>query len=313
MVLAACLLAVIFYLVFRLFTLHKSMKRARRELQEISEQLFENRVVKLAVPDRELERLLETVNDNLKAIRSGYRAYQKSERNLKEQIENISHDLRTPLTAILGYLKMIDQEKMSEEDREFLEIAIRKSYTLQELTAQFYELSRVTSNDFQLKLEVLDAARILKETCLESYGLLENAGLEVTMPAFEDPAMICGNADALTRVFSNLIQNSIRYARSELHVEIMQKPEEGSVTVSFWNDICQDQEIPDPERLFERFYMQEESRTQHGTGLGLTISKTLIEHMGGNITASYSNRKENRFLIFTIQLKGAFHPEKEVL
>lgn len=300
-----CFLFLVFYLAFRLHILYQSMEKARKELQEISGDLSENRIVKLAVPDRKLEKLLEAVNENLAAIRSEQQIYQTNERKLKEQIENISHDLRTPLTAVLGYLKMIDAGELSEENREFLDIAIKKSYTLQKLTGQFYELSRVSSSDFALKLEVLDASRILKETCLENYGLLEKAGLSLTLPAFDAPAMIIGNGEALNRIFANLIQNSIRYAKSRLSIRITQDQETKSVVFAFSNDIWQNQEIPEPERLFERFYMQENSRTHDGTGLGLTISKTLAEHMGGTIRAEYSGDEEPRFLTFTMRFQLA--------
>lgn len=295
-----CLLILISGFVFRLYSLTKSMEEAKKELQEISEDLFENRIVKLKVRNRKLEELLEAVNHNLWVIRSERRIYQEDERKLKEQIQNISHDLRTPLTAILGYLKMLDMENMSEEDREFLNIAIKKSYTLQELTGQFYELSRVTSGDFCLKLERIDAVRILKETCLEHYHLLENAGLMLTFPAFETPAIMLGNAEALARIFANLIQNSIRYAKSRLSIEIQEDEEQKSFEISFSNDISEEQEVENPEMLFERFYMQEHSRNHEGTGLGLTISKTLAEHMDGTIKAKYSGREEERILTFSI-------------
>lgn len=296
-----CLLAGILYLAFRLWMLYQSMGKAQKELQEISKELFENRVLKLSVPDRRLEEFLEAVNQNLDTIRTERRLYQQNERKLKEQIENISHDLRTPLTAVIGYLKMLDADKMGDEDRQFLEIAIRKSYTLKELTGQFYELSRVTSHEFELKKEVIDAARILKETCLENYSLLESAGLRLTLPDFEKPVKICGNAEALKRVFGNLIQNSIRYAKGELQIGIGQEADRKTVRFFFSNDIYPEQEISNPERLFERFYMQEKSRSHAGTGLGLTISKTLTEHMGGRIQGEYSGDGEKRFLTFVIE------------
>lgn len=295
------LLAVVFYLAFRLFTLQKALEKARKELGEISEELFENRVIKLAVPDRKLEELLEAVNENLRMIRTERKVYQQNERKLKEQIENISHDLRTPLTAVIGYLKMIDADKLGEEDREFLKIAIHKSYTLQELTGQFYELSRVTSHEFTLEKEVLDGSRILKETCLENYSLLEKAGLDLTLPDFEKAIMIEGNREALNRVFCNLIQNSIRYAKEEFRVRIQEEEDKRTVSFVFSNDIDPKQEIENPELLFERFYMQEESRSHAGTGLGLTISRTLTEHMGGHMWAEYSGDQGKRFLTFYIQ------------
>lgn len=291
-----CLAGVSLYLAFRLLALYKAMEKAQKELGEITEELCENRVVKTSVPDKKLEELLEAVNGNLKAIRQERRSYMKNERKLKEQIENISHDLRTPLTAILGYLKMIDTREMDKENKEFLEIAIKKSYSLQKLTAEFYELSRVTASDFKLELESVDVGRVLKETCLENYTLLEKEGLSVRLPDFGGEIAAVGNAEAFRRIFSNLIQNSVRYAKSELIIDLKAGSQEKRVEVCFSNDISPEQEVPEPDRLFERFYMQEQSRNHGGTGLGLTISKTLAEHMHGTIRAEYSGGKEKRFL-----------------
>ncbi len=299
------LLALVVWLGLRFYTLYRSIEKAEKELREISAELFENRAVKLHTPDGRLERLLDAVNDNLDVIRRERVAGQKHEKKLKEQIENISHDLRTPLTSLRGYLKMMDPGGLSEENREFLQTAIQKTYTMQSLTEQFYQLSRVTSGDFALKLEAVDASRVLKETCLENYSLLEKAGLAVAFPAFDAPVIVKGNQDALSRIFANLIQNSLRYAQSRLAICLIQKPEEETVCFLFANDISKDQEIPEPERLFERFYMQESSRTHDGTGLGLTISKTLAEHMGGTMRAEYSGSEAERLLTVTVQLHCA--------
>lgn len=300
------------YFGCRLFLLRKSMKRAIEDLKDISSNLEENRVLKLSAPDKELEELLKTINQNLQAVRKQYAGYQKKEQVLKEQIENISHDLRTPLTAILGYMKMMDQKEMTKQDQEFLEIAIKKSYTLQELTAQFYELSRVTDKEFGLNLETVDVGRILRETCLDHYRLIEEARLQFemdfwecrdfdldlgqdnssrTVPArgrkerLDSPADIQGNGQALERIFCNLLQNSIRYAESWLKVCLLKSSDAKKVRITFENDISQLTEPEDPSRLFERFYMQERARSRGGTGLGLTISKSLTEHMRGTIKA----------------------------
>lgn len=292
---------VIIYLACRLLILKKAMKKASRELREISLELDENRLVKMPVPEKELEEFLEAINQNLEAIRAERRNHQQEELKLKEQIENISHDLRTPLTAILGYLKMIDTEQMDLEYRNYLQTAIKKSYTLQNLTAQFYELSRVNAENFHLKLEPVNVVRILKETCLEHYGLFEKEQLKINMSLKENSFVISGEEEALKRVFSNLIQNTIRYAKSELNIQVEPGLDGETVKLIFSNDIEAEQELADPERLFDRFYMQEQSRTYGGTGLGLTISKSLVEHMNGTIHAAYSGEAGKRFLTFTIQ------------
>lgn len=294
-----CILAAV-YFAYRFFLLRKSIRKVSSSLREISDELAENRIVKLPVQDTCLEELLEAINENLTAIRQEHIAYGKKERLLKEQIENISHDLRTPLTAVLGYLKLIDKDSLDKTDAGYLEIAIRRSETLQTLIAQFYELSRVTSHDFSTKKEPVDAARILRETCLEHYAQFEAQHLEADCPLPAHEIRILGDSDALKRVFTNLLQNVLRYARSYISVRTQQNDTDNTICFIFENDILPEQMPADPTRLFDRFYMQEQSRSQGGTGLGLTISKSLTEHMGGSITADC--RTHGSETIFAIQV-----------
>lgn len=298
------------YFASRLFFLKRSISHASDELEEISQNLEENRIIKLSIPDRDLERLLKAVNKSLKIIRQTHLEYIKKERQLREQIENISHDLRTPLTAILGYLKMMDSARLLPEDRESLDIVVRKSQTLQNLITQFYELSKVTSDDFQLQLSEVDAARLLRETCLDHYSLLEQKHLDIRMEIPDTAILIYADADSLNRVFSNLLQNIGRYAESELSICTVQPPQANIeanianiIEIKFSNDVAPSSRIDDPSRLFDRFYMQEKSRNQGGTGLGLTISKSLVEHMGGTLQAAYSEHDGKLFLTFTCAFK----------
>lgn len=288
------------YFACRFFLLRKSIRRTASVLHEITGELTENRIVKLPVYDTCLEELLETINENLSAIRREHITYAEKERLLKEQIENISHDLRTPLTAVLGYLKLLDKASLDTSNAEYLEIAIRRSEALQTLISQFYELSRVTSNDFSIKKEPVDAARILRETCLEHYAQLEAQHLMTDCPLPAHEICIPGDADALKRIFSNLLQNALRYASSSIAVRVQENSADNTVCFIFENDILPEQMPEDPARLFDRFYMQEQSRSRGGTGLGLTISKSLTEHMGGSIKADC--RTTGSQTIFTVQV-----------
>lgn len=284
------------YFACRYFLLRNGVRKTTKELLEISRELMQNRVVKLAVPDRDMEQLLEAVNANLISIRSASAQHFRKENLLKEQIENISHDLRTPLTAVLGYLKMADTENLSEKDQEYLETAIRKSKTLQKLIEQFYDLSRVTSRGFQMEMTDVDVMRILRETCLEYYTVFEKSGKQFEIKLLDGAHLIQGNEEGLKRVFRNLLENANRYARSEISVKA-EHTEGGTVRLLFENDIEESLMIPDPNRLFDRFYMQEAHRGHGGTGLGLTIGKNLVEHMGGRIEAAYHNDGQSSFSV----------------
>lgn len=291
---------IIIGLLSYLYLFKKGISQITQELQEISVQLKENRVVKLPFPNKRLEVLLSAVNGSLKAIRTEQLQLEKREKVFRQQVENISHDLRTPLTAIIGYLRMIDKENLTQKDVEYLEIVIQRSVRMQELTNQFYELSQVTNDDFSLKLSRVDLAHVLKESCLAQYSLLEKANLQVDMQIPDTMVWVWGNADALERVVSNLLQNASRYGKSKLFITL--KQDHDKVTLCFKNDVKADEVEQEPEKLFDRFYMQENARTRGGSGLGLSISRELVSHMNGNISASYEQKDGDWYLKITIEL-----------
>lgn len=291
---------IIIGLLSYLYLFKKGISQITQELQEISVQLKENRVVKLPFPNKRLEVLLSAVNGSLKAIRTEQLQLEKREKDFRQQVENISHDLRTPLTAIIGYLRMIDKENLTQKDVEYLEIVIQRSVRMQELTNQFYELSQVTNDDFSLKLSRVDLAHVLKESCLAQYSLLEKANLQVDMQIPDTMVWVWGNADALERVVSNLLQNASRYGKSKLFITL--KQDHDKVTLCFKNDVKADEVEQEPEKLFDRFYMQENARTRGGSGLGLSISRELVSHMNGNISASYEQKDGDWYLKITIEL-----------
>ena len=302
------------FLALRLLLLHRALGEMNRELQDITDKVEENRILKLPVPDGSLEELMVTINGNLQELRKEHLAYQEKERKLKEQIEHISHDLRTPLTAIIGYLKILDEEKLDREEREYLAIAIKKAYTLSHLIEQFYELSKVTAEDFQIRTEKTDAARILRECVLEQYALFEKEEKRLELESPDTPVMLFGDSEALERIFTNLLQNGIRYAKEELQITFrLEESECRSAVFFFKNEIEEAQKADNPEKLFERFYMQERARSRGGSGLGLTISRYLTERMGGTLTAEYTKENGKDYLVLEVRLvlaeKNFFHTD----
>ncbi len=150
-------------------TMAGAVRRTNRALKEISGELEANRVLKLPAPDREMEELLVTINEALRKIREQHLEYAKREQEFQRQIENISHDLRTPLTSMIGYLDIMDKTALDPEDREALEVVKRKARFLQQLVGQFYELSRFSGEDYTPRVEHVDIARLLRETIVDYY------------------------------------------------------------------------------------------------------------------------------------------------
>lgn len=278
------------YFAFRYFSLCKALRNADLELQEIQKDPTQNHILHLPLPNRSLEGLLGTINSTLAELKDERLTYQKREEEFQQQIAHVSHDLRTPLTVILGYLKYIKKTELkgkqagtfSETLPEALETIERKAKAMSRLVAQFYDFSLLSVQNCEYSDQEMDACRILRETLLDSYQLLEEKSLSVEAALPDCPIPAKGNPEALERIFSNLFQNAGRYASSFLKIRLSKQPE--NICITFTNDAEQlsPQDIP---CLFKRFYMQNAARTQSGTGLGLTIAKSLAESMGGSLTA----------------------------
>ena len=287
------------YFCLRLLLLKRAVRQAAGELREITRDLEENRVVKLAVPQKALEELLAEINRNLTEIRKVKIRYGKKERELLNQIENISHDLRTPLTAIIGFLELIDRDSLGFEDRESLEVVKKKSLALKKLTAQFYDLSRLTAQDYQLKLRKIDIGRILRETAIDSYQELKLKNLDVSVDIPDIPVFVRGDEDALERIFQNLLQNAGRYAESVFSVRLT--VEQDQVLVCMENDTDKLDRL-EAETLFERFYTGDSARKQGSTGLGLPIAKHLAEAMEGRLYARLKETEDKNWLSLCLEV-----------
>lgn len=228
LLLAAVLaLAVATWFAVRYLLLRRSLRQVDRELREIVGHLEDNRIVKLPRPDADLEALLGTVNRALEGIRRQAVAYSRREAELKAQIERISHDLRTPLTSICGYLALVDEGALDAETRESLVVVRRKADSLQRLVAQFYELSRLRGDDERLEPASTDVGRFAREAVAEHYRLLEERGLDVRVAVPERPVCALADAAALERVLENLLHNAGKYARTTLEVTVAERCEAG--------------------------------------------------------------------------------------
>ena len=271
------------YFAFRYVSLLYAFRKMIKEMQEIREDLTQNQMLHLPVPNRHLAAVMSEFNNTLEEIQKERQKYEKREKEFQKQIENISHDLRTPLTVILGYLKFVKNRKyleQNEELKETLKIIEHKAETMKSLVTQFYEFSRLNAGDYKLKLNNVDISRILRESLVGNYQFLEQSDLKVDIDIPEHPIWVIGEEAGLERIFLNLMQNAGRYADTSLN--IMVKETEKNVTISFINDTTRLSE-EEASHLFDRLYMQDSSRNQEGTGLGLTVAKSLAEEMGGTL------------------------------
>ena len=280
------------YFAFKYLSILYAFREITKDIREIQKDLTQNQILQLPIPNRNLEKVLCSFNYTLEEIRKERQSYEKREKEFQKQIENISHDLRTPLTVILGYLKLIkktDKElNMDKELAEVLKIIEHKAETMEILVTQFYDFSRLNAGDYGLTLNNVDISRTLKESLMGNYQVLEQSHLAIEVNIPEHPIWVMGEDSALVRIFLNLLQNAGRYANSFLRISM--KEDDGNVLISFINDtnMLSEDDIP---HLFNRFYMQDSSRNQGGTGLGLTVAKLLAEEMGGILEVSIVDKE----------------------
>lgn len=293
------ILAAFYALRYRM--LKDCVRQAGQDMAEIMENPQENRILRVAAPSGEAERLFVQINRYIQYHQQERSAWLRQERQQQEQIENISHDLRTPLTAILGYLELVDTGRLSGEDKEALAVVERRSRYLQGLINDFYDLSRLERHSAPLQCKPVEITRLIRETVLSHSLEFEERGLAVQLELPERAVTIAGDREALERILHNLIQNALRYARSYfrvcLHGEEPARETDGADSTErrIYLDFCNDTDTltqADIPFLFERFYTADHARSGGSTGLGLTVCSLLAQAMGGTAQAHLTPQGE---------------------
>ena len=284
----------------RFFCIKKNVRDAKAEIEELLENPDANRILKFSCPDKTFESFLMSINQYFQFTREERIKYLRREIEIRKEIENVSHDLRTPLTSILGYIELIDRKALSDDERNYLEVVIRKSKSLQRLIGKFYDLSRLEADEYAFENRNVNIHKMLSELMLNSYNEFDKKGINIDLNIGNKELNVLGDEDALERIFTNLINNVLKYATTNLWVSI--EAGEDRVIVRFVNDTSQLSDI-DVSHMFDRFYMKDEARTNHSTGLGLTITKLLVEKMSGEISANLNEEKNLEMRIAFKSLK----------
>ena len=292
------------YVAFRYISLLRALKQIQKELDVIQQDLSKNQMIHLPVPNNRLKELLITINSFLDELHHERARYTKQEKEFQKQIENISHDLRTPLTSLLGYVRLYKKSQSSyisqnAELSDTLDVIERKSESLKNLITQFYDFSRLTAHDYTVNLIKIDTVKLLRESFADNCHILEETHLNVSLDLPDRPIYVLADKTALERIFFNLFQNAGRYAHTFFHITI--KNEQNSIKILFANDTCS-LSSEDISHLFDRFYIQESARSQGGTGLGLTIARSLAEEIGGELSVSSKKSNGNNSLLILLTL-----------
>ena len=274
-VLAAGLALVALGMGLKVALLRHGMKVLGRDLVERRGQ-DTNTLLSLPCRDRELRRLASALNQELRALRKERLRYQQGDKELKEAVVNISHDLRTPLTAISGYLQLLQGQDLPPDTRRYLEQIGGRTQAMKRLTEELFRYSVVMSEE-NLAGEPVDLRRAVEEALLSFYGALEGRRIEPQERLPETPVIRQLDPAAVNRVLGNILTNALKYSAGDLEVTL---EESGRLTFS---NAAPGLDPVAAGRLFDRFYTVEAAR--NSTGLGLSIAKELTQRMGGSIGA----------------------------
>lgn len=269
-----------------LFIMHGVYTKS--QIRSLAEQLKELRTkgidkkVNIQLLNKDIEHLTYEINEALCASKQSKVISMQKENELKQMIANMSHDLRTPLTSIMGYIQLLNDPSLTHKEREaYVTIIEKRAFMLRGLLNDFYELSLIDSMDYKMTFEKVNMSRVLEEIILGKYKAFRDKGLKPVMNITENATITC-DYQALERIIENLLSNMIRYAYTQ--AEISLKTFEHHVVLTVKND-CASQMDTDTNKLFDRFYKGDKSRSSLGTGLGLSIVKELMEKMNGQVKA----------------------------
>ncbi len=257
-----------------------------------------NTLISVSTREKTVRGLANDINKQLRQLRKQRHRFVQGDLELKSAVTNISHDLRTPLTAISGYLDLLDQAEKSQEASRYIEIIKERTQLLKQLTEELFRYSVISSPDWDAEAEPVNVNAVLEESIAGFYAALQERNITPEIHMTERKIMRQLNRDALSRVFSNLMSNALKYSDGDLEIRLTDK---GQI---FFSNQASDLSQVEAQRLFDRFYTVESARKS--TGLGLSIAKILVEQMKGSMNARYENSR----LILQIQLPDGHTGQK---
>ena len=277
-------------LLIRVVTTNIELKNITRELKEITEK-DTNLLLSTSSGDKSIKILVDSLNKELKKLLSLKREYSKGIFDVKKSAENIAHDIRTPLTAIKGYVDLLEKEELSEEGRKYLEIIKGRVDYMKEMTDELF-LSLSMKSRGVLNLSNIDAKRILEEALVSYYNEFKKKGMSPSLMTPNEKVIIKADSKALYRAYSNIISNALKYGEGEFKVEMDEKGN------TIFSNLAPNMDSVEANKLLNRYYTISDAKAS--SGIGLSISKEILQEMGGELKV----KLENQRLYISIIYKG---------
>lgn len=282
--------SILFLGIFLLLILVALSRRYIRPFQEIDGQL--NALLSNESGEIQLSKGLSATEQHLHILQQAMEKRlfreQLAEQQKNDLVMYLAHDIRTPLTSVIGYLSLLDEAKdMPPEQRDkYTHITLEKAYKLEKMIDEFFEIARYSLQQIQLKQENVDLCYMLVQLTDELLPILAKNGNKAVLQMENEDLLVYADPEKLARVFNNILKNAAVYSTPNTEIVISAKECNGMIEIAFFN---QGQEIPPEklEKLFDKFYRTDEARTGNsgGAGLGLAIAKQIITLHGGTICA----------------------------
>lgn len=280
------LLAIISVLMIVIFVLILKLHLMRKSIIEIMEAFQDrlaadtNTLIDVSSRDPYVCQLAAAINDQLRLLRRQRHKYLHGDRELKEAVTNISHDLRTPLTTICGYMDLLQKEEKNENVIRYLSLIENRVESMKQLTEELFRYSVILSAG-EMAMETVYVNGVLEESIAAFYGALTSRNIRPQISITDKRIEKQLYRDALSRVLGNILNNALKYSNGDLQIALQ---DDGTIIISNTASKLNDVQVG---RLFDRFFTVEAAR--NSSGLGLAIAKNLVEQMGGSIAASYHN------------------------
>jgi signal transduction histidine kinase len=270
-------IVIVFMFLTRLYSIKKELKRTTHQLKQM------NKKIDLTFYDKDLEKLAIEINRQVDLTKQANAEKRRIENELKQAVANISHDIRTPMTSIIGYVQLLESNTLSkEEHNEYLHVVKTSSLRLKVLLEDFFELSIIESADYPLKIENIKMNNLVIDVLVGFFEGFNQRGIEPDIHIPEEEILIKTDPSAVKRVIENLVNNAVRHSSGNVTISLEEYPTSVELII---NNPAEQLHEKDLYHLFDRFYKADQTRMGKGTGLGLAIAKSLMMKMNGNLTA----------------------------
>jgi signal transduction histidine kinase len=285
-------------LLFYLFFLKRELRKLKQEIKGLAARSSFGSRLFVDFREKSLMDLVDALNQMIDDFEEKNRQSKQMEENVKLSITGLSHDLRTPLTSINGYVQLLHEIRDETKRAHYLNTIEQSVNRLIEMTDHFYDLARIETNQKELALTSMSLSNVVEEIFLSFYEQLEDKKIDLDFPERVIDRSIIADKLMVIRVIQNIVQNILRYAKSK--AVISYEYEENELIFTVKNDIKPDSKLA-IEKVFTRFYTEDSSRTNtESSGLGLYLSKKLVEKMNGKMHA----KLDDQWFILTIHFPG---------